>query len=288
MGLIVNRVGSTFAARIEGVKLSQPLSGQTIDEIEQALADHGVLHFPDQPLTDEQQEEMIRRFGPPIAADLKELKDPAQTHRHLLDIATIDGQGKPIAAESARGMYLLANQLWHTDGTQMQPPLRLTALSARVLPPEPPPTEYADMRAAWDALPASRQRELEPLKVRHSILWSRSLIGMKPEDFSEETRNSRPPVVHPLVRTHARTGRKSLYLASHAWDVVGWPFEQGRALLDELTQHATQRRFVYVHHWNKNDLVMWDDSWTMHRAMPYKAPHPRVMRWCGVAELKPV
>lgn len=178
--------------------------------------------------------------------------------------------------------------MWHTDGSQNQPPIRITALHARVLPPAPPPTEYADMCAAWDALPASRQKELDGLVVEHSIFWSREKMGISMSDFSEDTLATRKPVLHPLVRTHPISGRKSLYLASHASHVIGWPLEKGRALIEELTEFATQPQFTYSLQWNPNDLAMWDDSWTMHRSTPYSEPHPRVMRWCAVRELEAV
>jgi alpha-ketoglutarate-dependent 2,4-dichlorophenoxyacetate dioxygenase len=152
----------------------------------------------------------------------------------------------------------------------------------------PPPTEYADMRAAWNDLPRETRDEIDGLVVEHSIYWSRSKIGMSMDDFSEETKAARKPVQHPLVRTHPLNGLKSLYLASHASHVIGWPVEKGRALIERLTAHATKPQYVYSHQWQTNDLVMWDDSWTMHRSTPYKDKYPRMMRWCGVRELEAV
>jgi alpha-ketoglutarate-dependent 2,4-dichlorophenoxyacetate dioxygenase len=189
---------------------------------------------------------------------------------------------------STRALVLLGNALWHTDGSQMQPPTRVSALHARVLPPSPPPTEYADMRAAWDALPGARQQEIEDLHVVHNFFWSREQIGMGIADFSEETVRLRPPVTHPLVRINPITGRKSLYLASHASHPIGWPIDEGRALIKGLIAHATRPDFVYSHDWEPDELVMWDDRWTMHRSTPYKELHPRKMRWCGARETEPV
>lgn len=170
----------------------------------------------------------------------------------------------------------------------MQPPIRLTALSARTLPRVPPDTEYADLRAAYEALPAALRARIDGLSAVHSILYSRTKMGMKPEDFDPGLLASRPPVVHPLVRTHPRNGRKNLYLASHASHIVGMPEDEGRALIEELTAHATRPGFVYAHKWQAHDLVMWDDSWTMHRSTPYSGSEPRILRWSGVLELAPV
>ena len=281
----ITRLGTTFAARIDGVDLRERPDAALRERIEDALAEHGVLVFRGQRLDDETQQAFIEGFGPPVVATLKEIRS---NHPHFLDIGTVDADGNPVEASSARGIYMKANQLWHTDGSQSQPPIRLTALHARRLPAVPPPTEYADMRAAWNALEPARQAALDGLVVEHSIFWSREQIGMRLEDFSEETRSTRTPVHHPLVRRHRRTGRASLYLASHASHVVGRPLAEGRALLRELIEFATRPQFVYSHAWEPDDLVMWDDSWTMHRATPYSGSEPRALRWCGVRELEPV
>ncbi len=276
---------SGFAAEAMNVDIQQGIGPAQVRTLEQGLARHGVLVFRDQRIGDDQQQAFIEQFGPPIATTLPEI---ATGHPHFYDIATVDSDGNPIPEDTARGLYLKANLLWHTDGSQAQPPIRLTALHARVLPPVPPPTEYADMRAAWRDLPAELRQEIDGLVVEHSIAWSRQKIGMSPDKFSAETLAGRPAVQHPLVRRHALTGEPSLYLASHASHVIGWPVEKGRALLDELTAHATQPQYVYAHQWQPHDLVMWDDTWTMHRSTPYSEPHPRRMRWCAVRELAPV
>ena len=288
MCLDLRPIGNGFAAEVHHIDLAGGIDARQTEAIEQALANYGVLALRRQPLDDVQQQRFIERFGPPVVTQLDELKNRKNHNPHFIDIATVDEDGNEIPADSARGMYLLANQLWHTDGSQVQPPVRLTALSARQLPPSPPPTEFADMRAAWAALSPKVKNCIDKLVVEPSIFHSRAKIGMQASDFSEATRQNRQAVEHALVRTHPRTGRKSLYLASHASHIVGKPVEEGRALIEELTAFATQRKFVYVHEWQQNDLVMWDDSWTMHRSTPYREPQPRVMRWCGVRELAPV
>ena len=281
-------LGRTFAAQAEQIDLRQPLTASQVEAIEQALADHGVVAFRNMPLNDDQQQTFIERFGPPSEVKLSELKTAKSAHPHFFDVSTVEDDGSKIDPDSARGMYLRANLLWHTDGSQAQPPIRLTALSARQLPARPPDTEYADMRAAYDALSPARKALVENMTVEHSIFYSRSKMGMKMSDWAADAMTKRPPVIHPLVRTNPRTGRKSLYLASHASHVIGLPVEEGRALIEELTGHATQPQFVYSHQWQPHDLVMWDDSWTMHRAVPYDGDEPRVLRWSGVREVAAV
>jgi len=286
----VNPVSSTFAGEIRDLSLKGGVSDQEYEEIERVLSQFGVLVFRnDEPMNDDDQEALVTRFGPPVNSVLKTKKadgNAVQERPHFLDIATVDANNNPLAKDSFEHLYHLGNQLWHTDGTQIQPPIRVTMLSARVLPPNPPDTQYADMRAAWDALPEAKKKMIDGLTVEHNIFYSRAKVGLT--NFPEEAIKLRPPVVHPLVRTHPKTGRKSLYLASHASHIIGWDLEQGRALLEELTTFATQPQFVYAHKWKVGDLVMWDDSFTMHRAMPYDDPYPRKMRWSAAQELFPV
>ena len=283
------RLGKTFAAQAnDTIDPRKPLSADEVNSIEQALAQEGVLVFRNTPMNDDQQQVFIERFGPPSQVKLEELKTAKSAHPHFFDVSTVEDDGGKLDPNSARGMYLRANLLWHTDGSQAQPPIRLTALSARRLPRVPPDTEYADMRAAYDALSPARKAEIEDMTVEHSIFYSRSKMGMKMSDWAADAMKKRPPVVHPLVRTNPLTGRKSLYLASHASHIIGLPVESGRALIEELTEHATQPGFVYSHRWEPDDLVMWDDRWTMHRATPYDGDDARVLRWSGVLELEPV
>ena len=287
MALKVQSIQRDIAAEVAGVDLRDDIPQETVRQIEDALNKYVVLVFRNQAIDDDMQQRFIEKFGPPVATtNIKELV--RKGHKpHLLDIATVDEDGNPLQQGSFYHLYMLANQLWHTDGSQSQPPIRLTALSARTLPPAPPNTEFADMRAAWDALPEARKAELEGLQAEHSIVYSRGLLGLGKEAFSEESASQRPPVAHALVRTQS-SGRKSLYLSSHASHIVGWPVERGRQLLQELTELATQRQFVYAHQWQAGDLVMWNDAASMHRALPYSDPHPRILRWSAVRELEPV
>lgn len=217
MNVEFERIGRTFAARVHGVDLARGIGPKEVEALEEGLARNGVLVFEDQRIEDDAQQAFIQQFGPPHQAVLKEI---ASNHPHFYDIGTVDFAGNLRTKDSVADLYMRANLLWHTDGAQNQPPIRLTALHARVLPPEPPPTEYADMHAAWEALSPEMQRSLEGLVVEHSIYRSREQMGMKMSDFSEESLRARKPVHHPLVRTNARTGWKSLYLASHASHVI--------------------------------------------------------------------
>ena len=279
------KLGQTFAAEATGFDLALHLTAQHVDAIEAGLAQYGVVVFRDQDLDVPQQTAFIRNFGPDRNAGFKEV---AGANPMFVDVGTVDDQGQLIPLDSARGQYLLANRLWHTDGSFLERPIRLTALLARELPPRPPPTQYADMRAAWDAIPRARQAELDALRVVHSIVRSREQMGFTAEKFDPRTLKEHPSVEHPLVRTHPANGRKSLYLASHASHIVGWDLARGRALVEELIAFATQSRFVYSHAWRVHDMVMWDDRWTMHRATPYDEPHPRKMRQAAVHETQPV
>jgi len=275
------KLGRTFVAEASGFDLLRPLSLAQVAQIEASIGEYGVLVFRDQPMDAVQQDAFIRQFGPKRQPLFKEVAGRSET---LIDVGTVTDDGKPIGKDTVQGGYNLANRLWHTDGTFLELPIRLTGLLARELPPVPPPTEYADMRAAWDALPAKRQAELEGLRVIHHVLRSREQAGFTADKFDPETLKILPPVSQPLVRKHPVNGCKSLYLASHASHIDGWPLAKGRALIEELIQFATQPPFTYSHDWRQDDFVLWDDRWTMHRATLYDGPHPRKMRQCAVHE----
>ncbi|PYN40523.1 MAG: hypothetical protein DMD95_21515, partial [Candidatus Rokuibacteriota bacterium] len=165
-----------------------------------------------------------------------------------------------------RRHYTLGNRLWHTDASFVDPPGRYSMLHARVVPPVPADTEFADMRAAYDALPADMKAQLEGLRAHHSVAYSRHVLGF---EFSAEEQEKLKGAIHPLVRTIPRSLRRSLYLASHQSRIIDWPIPEGRLLLRDLMEHATQPEFVYRHAWRVGDLVIWDNRATMHRARPF-------------------
>jgi alpha-ketoglutarate-dependent 2,4-dichlorophenoxyacetate dioxygenase len=278
------KLGNTFVAEASGFDLTRELTPAQVAQIESSIAEYGVLVFHGQPMDQAEQDAFIRQFGPERPPLFKEVAGS----KTLIDVGTVDDEGKPIGKDTLQGAYNLANRLWHTDGTFLELPIRLTGLLARELPPVPPPTQYADMRAAWDALPAERQADLEGLQVIHSVVRSREQVGFTADKFTPETLKRFPPVSHPLVRVHPFNRRKSLYLASHASHIEGRPVEKGRALIAELIAFATQPQFTYSLDWRKDDFVLWDDRWTMHRATPYDGPHPRKMRQCAVHETAPI
>jgi alpha-ketoglutarate-dependent 2,4-dichlorophenoxyacetate dioxygenase len=192
------------------------------------------------------------------------------------DVSNLGKDGHPMARDSRQRLFNLGNMLWHSDSSFRAIPAKYSLLSARVVNPVGGNTEYADMRAAYDALDDATKKEIADLICEHSLMYSRGSLGFL--DYSEEERAMFRPVRQRLVRTHPVTGRKSLYLSSHAGGIVGMPMPEARILLRDLTEHATQPRFVYVHHWKQWDLVMWDNRQVMHRVRRYDERQPRDMR----------
>ena len=268
MTITVTPLHPHIGAAIGGIDLSRPVPPDAFAAIDAAFNRHAVLVFPEQPLSDEQQIAFSRLFGPletsPEYAGTKKSRLP---HREIADISNLDPEGRVMSAEDRRLLFNRGNQLWHTDSSFKYVPARCSLLSAREIPPTGGETEFADMRAAYDALPEESRRALEGLVAEHSIFRSRELIGFT--EFNEEIRRELPPVPQLVVRRHAGSGRKTLYLASHASHIVGRPLEEGRRLIEELIAFATQPRFVYQHRWRVGDLVLWDDRCTMHRGRPY-------------------
>jgi len=273
-----------FIAEVGGVDLTKPVSASVFTEIEAALHRHAVLLFPNQPVTDEQQIAFSRQFGP-LESSVVYTGDTRRRLRHdeVSDISNLGPDGRMLALDDLKRLYNLGNQLWHTDSSFKHVPARASLLSAREIPPSGGETEFADLRAAYDALPEQKKRQIEGLVAEHSIFHSRSKLGFT--EFNENIRSEMPPVTQAVVRTHAGSGRKTLYLASHASHVIGWPVEKGRALLEELIDFATQPQFVYQHRWTPGDLVIWDDRCTMHRGRPYdEAKHRRILHRTTVSD----
>jgi len=268
MGITVTPLHPHIGAEIRGVDLGRPVPLDVFATIDAAFNRHAVLVFPKQPLGDEQQIAFSRLFGPletsPEYAGSKKSRLP---HREIADISNLDPDGRVMSAEDKRLLFNRGNQLWHTDSSFKYVPARCSLLSAREIPPAGGETEFADLRAAYDALPEERRRALEGLVAEHSIFRSRALIGFT--EFNEDIRRELPPVPQLVVRRHASSGRKTLYLASHASHIIGWPLEDGRRLIEELIAFATQPQFVYQHRWRVGDLVIWDDRCTMHRGRRY-------------------
>ena len=268
MAISVYPVTENFAAEIGDLDLARPLDPADLAAIKAAFASYAVLIFPDQQLTQEQHLAFAARFGPLELTIAVHRKDaPLRVRKEFADVSNLNHKDKVWREDSRTRQFQLANRIWHTDSSFKRLPALASLLYARTIPPVGGHTEFADERAAYDALPEAMKRRLEGLVAEHSIFNSRGRLGFS--NFSEEERQSLPPVPQALVRVIAESGRKSLYLASHAGRIFGMPDAEGRALIDQLIEHATRRQFVYTHRWRVNDLVMWDDRCTMHRGTAF-------------------
>lgn len=284
MSLTVKQLHPLFVGEVSGIDLRQPLSAAQVSDVVAAADRYAVLVFPGQAIDDDQQITFSGRLGP-LETTIKKLRPghKLRLNAHISDVSNLDEEGGVLAREDRRRMNGLGNRLWHTDSSFKRVPAKYSLLSARVIPSSGGETEFADLRAAYDALPEATKAKLEGLVAEHSILYSRSTIGFT--DFSEEERVALAPVPQVLVRTHPGSKRKTLYLASHAMMVRDMPLPEGRLLLRELMEHATQRQFVYAHRWRVGDLVMWDDRCTMHRARDYDMSVPRDMHRTTVSDV---
>jgi alpha-ketoglutarate-dependent 2,4-dichlorophenoxyacetate dioxygenase len=275
-----------FVGEVGGIDLRRA-GRDDAAEIERAIGRDAVLVFRDQRITDEEQIAFSALLGP-LETTIKLLRKDhkARLAPQVSDVSNLDEAGNLVAPDDRRRMNGLGNRLWHTDSSFKRVPARYSLLSARAIPPAGPEgggeTEFADLRAAYDALPAAMKSRLDGLVAEHSILHSRATIGFT--DFSEEERAGLAAVPQRVVRVHQGSGRKTLYLASHASHIIGMPVPEGRLLLRDLIEHATQPRFVYRHTWREGDLVMWDDRCTMHRSRPYDPQHKRDMHRTTVSD----
>ena len=274
MPITVQPVTPEFVAEIGDVDLSRPLGAEDEAAIKQALWTFAVLIFPEQRLDEDRHLDFAARFGP-LETSTKiyrtDLKDRLK-RVEMADISNLDDRGRIWDAASRNRAYKLGNRLWHTDASFKYVPARASLLYARSVAPIGGHTEFADMRAAYDALPEAVKARLEGLIAEHAIAYSRAKIGFT--QFLETEKEGLPPVPQALVRTHADSGRRTLYIASHIGRILGMSEAEGQALLDELMAHATRRQFVYTHRWRVGDLVIYDDRCTMHRAGAFDD-----MRW---------
>ncbi len=237
----------------------------------------GVLVFHDQHFDDDQQISFSRQLGmlEEATGDIMSEKD-RRLSMDLNDISNLDKNGELLPRDDRRRLFGLGNLLWHSDSSFKEVPAKYSMLSARKIPLAGGNTEFADMRAAYDALDSETKREVHDLICLHSQIFSRGVLGF--DDFTDAERAKWAPVRQGLVRRHPNTGRLSLYLASHAGGIEGWPMPEARSFLRDLNEHATQRQFVYAHVWRPSDLVMWDNRVTMHRARRYDPKEVRDMR----------
>jgi len=278
MSITMRQVGPCFAAEVEGLDLRKPLTPDEVVAVHDGMNRYAVLVFHDQRITDEEQLTFTRSLGDiehSIGTSLRPLTD-ARLPTTFADVSNLDKDHKVFARDDRPRLFGLGNRLWHSDSSFKVVPAKYSLLSARSIPSKGGNTEYADMRAGYDALDEETKAEVEGLVCEHSQIFSRSILGFT--DFSDEERERFKPVRQCLVRTHPVTKRRSLYLSSHAGGIVSWPVPEARSFLRDLVEHATQRQYVYAHKWSVGDLVMWDNRQTMHRARPFPANEPRDMR----------
>jgi alpha-ketoglutarate-dependent 2,4-dichlorophenoxyacetate dioxygenase len=281
MSISINPISDQFAAEIAGIDLARPLDDTDVAAIWQASDTYAVLVFRNQSLSDAGLHDFAARFGP-----LEVGRGALQPGRRRLsipqigDISNLDVDNQVRDLHDRRRLDSLGNRLWHTDASYMPVPVVLGMLHAVALPPSSPfgngETEFADMRAAYDALPDTTKDAINDLVVEHDIFWSRALVGFT--DFPQSEKDKYPPSPQRLVRTHPGSKRKTLYLSAHGSHIVGWPVADGRLLLLDLTAHATQQPFVYRHEWHVGDLVIWDNRCTMHRGRPHDETKARDLR----------
>ena len=274
-------IGDGFAA--EDVDLTASLPDVTIAAMEAGMDRYAAVVFCDQALTDGMQRDFTRRSGPLEAAAGGHVT-AAQDRRlplNMQDASNLDQHQRPLARDDRRRLFNLGNRLWHSDSSFRAVAARYSLLSGRIVVSKGGHTEFADMRAAYDALDGTTKADIADMVCEHSLMFSRGPMGFP--DFSLAERAMFAPVRHRLVRVHPVTGRKSLFLSAHGGNILGWPVPKARAFLRDLTEHATQRRFVYAHAWRRNDLVMWDNRTTMHRVTRFDESQMRDMRRTTVA-----
>ena len=273
-----------FVAEVRGFDMREPISPATAQAFEEAIDRHSVLVLPAQHVTNEQQLAFTANFGPPDIGRKKAVKtQDSRVPAEMIDLSNLDENGYVIDPNHRRVLSLLGTRLWHSDSSYQRPAAKFSMLRAVTVPPWGGETEFADCRAAYDALPAALRDEAEPRFAEHWVHHSRSTLGWEPTP--EEIAGAMPPVRWPLVRTHAGSFRRTLYIGAHARRVIGMTLPAGRILLRDLLEHATQPEFVYRHAWRPGDLVLWDNRAVMHRGCRYDLTQVRDMRRTTVLDL---
>jgi alpha-ketoglutarate-dependent 2,4-dichlorophenoxyacetate dioxygenase len=276
--LTTRQIGPCFAAEAEGLDLRQPLSPDDAAAINAGMDTYAVLVFHDQRLTDEQHLAFSRSLGDLEDSSRNTLRDADDDRlpSTFADVSNLDKHQQVLALDDRRRLFAIGNRLWHSDSSFKVVPAKYSLLRAVAIPSKGGNTEFADMRAAYDGLDDETRARAEDLICEHSQIYSRLQLGFT--DFTDAERQRFKPVRQRLVRVHPSTGCKSLFLASHAGKIVGWPTPEAMGFLKDLIEHATQRQFVYAHAWREGDLVMWDNRRTMHRGRPFPADEPRDVR----------
>ncbi len=278
MAISITPLHPVFAGEVSGVDTTRSISRDDVAAIEAGMDRYAVLVFRDQRLNDEQQLAFTLNFGELEHTRGNAITKPAEMRLDpaFADVSNLDKNHQPLARGSRRRLYALGNRLWHSDSSFRAVPATYSLLSGRVVVDKGGDTEFADMRAAYDALDDATKAEIENLVCEHSLMFSREQLGFS--EFSDDEREAMRPVRQRLVRTHPVTGRKSLFLAAHIGTIVGWAVPEARAFIRDLMEHATQPQFVYAHKWRQWDLVMWDNRQVMHRVRRFDDTKVRDVR----------
>jgi alpha-ketoglutarate-dependent 2,4-dichlorophenoxyacetate dioxygenase len=279
MSLQIRPLGPFIGAEVDGIDLREPLTPAQAEAIHDGMDRHAVLVFHGQPLTNEQHMAFTLALGPLETTQKNAMRSSSGEFRipeTFNDVSNLDRNNQPYAPDDRKRLFAIGNRLWHSDSSFKVVPAKYSLLRAVRIPSKGGKTEFAHMGAAYEALDDDTKALIEPLICEHSQLFSRDLIGFR--EFTDDERIRFKPVRQRLVRTLPRTGRKSVYLSSHAGTIVGWQLPEARLLLRDLIEHATQREFVYSHKWRVDDLVMWDNRQTMHRGRPFPANEARDVR----------
>ena len=277
MALQLKPLHPVFAAEASGIHITQPLSARDVAAINAGMNQYAVLVFRGQPLSMQQQIDFASSFGP-LDIGLKRVLQRKERlpDERLIDISNVDLSGAVARRDSPKNLSNFANQLWHSDSSFMKPRAAYSMLHAVVLPSWGGNTEFADLRAAWDALDPRTRSEIEGLEAEHYALHTRLLLG--DEAYTDAQKKAIPPARWPLVTTHPGSGRKVLFVGVHARQIIGWPTAEGRMLIHDLIEHATQRERVYAHQWQVGDTVIWDNRATLHRGRRYDLAERRELR----------
>ncbi len=267
---------ATLGATVTGVRLNT-LSDRDWQTIEDAFHQYAVLVFAGANLTEAEHIAFSQRFGP-LERTLSQRSD----RQEISLLSNVAGDGEIAKPDDNLGLFLKGNRYWHTDSSFKKVGAKVSLLRAVEVPDSGGDTEWADMRAAWDALDPDTQRRLEGLVAVHSYAYSQGKVGGIAL-LNRREQDALPPVRQPVVRVHPATGRKSLYVGRHASHIVGMPVEEGRTLLERLTEEACQAPRIFRHHWEAGDIVAWDNRCVLHRGHPWPFDQPRVMKRTTVA-----
>jgi alpha-ketoglutarate-dependent 2,4-dichlorophenoxyacetate dioxygenase len=283
MSITISELTPGFAGEVSGIDITRDLTPAQVAELEAGMDRCAVLVYRDQAFTDDRQKAFSTNFGPLEDTSTGNVITPGgrRLDAHMADVSNLGVDHKPLARDDRRRLFNLGNQLWHSDSSYKAVPSKYSLLSGRIVVDAGGNTEFADMRAAYDALDDRTKAEIEDLVCEHSLMYSRGSLGFT--ELSDQEKQMFKPVRQRLVRRHPVTGRKSLYLSAHIGTIIGWPMPEARAFIRELTEHAVQPRFTFAHKWRRHDLVMWDNRTTMHRVRRFDETQVRDMRRTTVA-----